>query len=96
MEDNTETIEYFAFYAMPIDPVPLQWMWMFTEPVKLFGSGPNGRKMAEAWVKEANKLRWAARAETGEGLQEDNIAGEMIDMVVMSQKIVRHDYQLVE
>jgi hypothetical protein len=55
--------EYFAFNEDPQSDLPVEWQyeWLFTDPVRVFGIGPNALVAAEAWVREANAEREDSR-----------------------------------
>jgi hypothetical protein len=55
--------EYYAFNEDPQSDLPVEWQYeyLFTEPVRVFGIGPNALVTAEAWVRDANAEREDAR-----------------------------------
>lgn len=81
--------EYAAFNENPGVTIKGNNEWMFTDPVRIFSTGPTGRKEAEAFVRDGNDLRRAARlAPHRNNLEVDKAAGLPVSMVVRKRLLV--------
>lgn len=88
--------EYYAFNEGNGSDLPVDWEYeyLFNEPVRVFGIGPNALIAAEAWVRDANIEREEARKHVQ--LDVDKAGWpRKINLEVRRQLVIRLGYERI-
>lgn len=96
MKTNAEyEYEYYGFNREPAFDVDPQYKWHFTEPIRVFATGPTGQTAAEEWVRETNAMRNEERRLNRITFELDKAVGLPIEVEVRRRLIIKLGYERV-